>query len=479
MEVEFDYKFKYELKWIFKLSKELKFFIDQSHQCNPKKIETFNKYGDLIIKTESFIKKPFKKMNNFYGCTFCGKYHFCENSLKTCPIINNIDNKVCFFSGKIVMGVDFVITYERDIEFKQDNQLFLKRNKCNNIIKRSLPDLNGNKKCFYENKENIKVLSLNNKNNYLPVFKKLKIENKQQNDILLSKLKSTIEKGPLINEEKLFEDKFFKKFNNNSEIIKEKYEEDEDNDNDYIINNNKDQINPIEIEFNFILNKYFSYLDNIINENLNILKPLCKNNCLLLYENNNYYNNNKKDLIFYENICIKNSFYQLFNDSIQKNIDYLIYNIDNNSSISIKQNYYKIINRIIGLVYNSPNMKKLIKKYIEKSKLSHIESNKYSKLNIDGFLIIAFKIADITKLCNSLILNLFLDNYFLQDSIGNNILIWSRDYWLYNKYFFNKSTNDIYNKFDNNISNLILNSLNSYFKNSFNHPNWLRKSIYD
>ena len=68
--------------------------VDNTHQC-------FNEKPRAIIR-------PFKEVNNFYGCLKCGKYHFCFHSHHTCDSVaptQDINNNMptCVYSGQSIL----------------------------------------------------------------------------------------------------------------------------------------------------------------------------------------------------------------------------------------------------------------------------------------------------------------------------------------------------------------------------------------
>jgi len=266
-------------------------------------------------------------------------------------------------------------------------------------------------------------------------------------------MKSAITSGPIYNEDvEILKDKSdIYKENNNYEFFE--------------YDHSHDQINSFNQDFKLILNDYFSYLDEIINNHLIILQPYhkkCPNKCIL----NKSISNNHHDE---QNYILKNYSFSNFEDSIISEVECIIKKIDIKINLDIKYNYIKFINRIITLVYSSPLMKKSIEKFIEKSK----EKNK--EKFFDNQLSIAIKIMNFKKICYSLLLDLFTVNYFIPDFNGLNILIWNRDEWLYSKQVECRSTmNSIYSEVDLNNSNFISNSFISYG----NNPHWLRETIF-
>jgi hypothetical protein len=457
-----------ELYWIFILCDKNKFFIDNSHNCCPKKKYTKNKYGEDIISIESFIIKPFNSID-FYGCEFCCKYHFCCSSKFDCPLVINNDHKVCIFSGKIVDKISLVLNFHEENNFKSDSSP-IKYKKKVTILKRSIPDIKGNKINFYDNDINNKPFNINtipknnnnnNNNHFDNQLKTIKKLNKSPQNIY-TKMKSSITSGPIYNEELV--------------ILKDKSESyKEDNNYEFFeYDHSHDQINSFNQDFKIILNDYFSYLDEIIDQNLILLQPYhkrCKKYCLL-----NKQQQIRNDLLGEEkftNLFLKNYSFSNFEHVIISEIEYIIKKIDNTINLDIKFRYIKYINKIITLVYGSPFMKKSIEKFIEKSK----EKNKETKSKfLDNQLSIAIKIMNFKKICYSLLLDLFTINYFIPDFKGFNILIWNKDDWLFSKKMeLQSNPNSIYNDLDFNNSNFISNSLISYG----NYPNWLRGEIFE
>ena len=446
-----------ELTWIFYLGIEKnKFFVDKNHNCRFKKFDILDeKTGNFIEKNENFIIKPFPNINNFYGCTYCGKYHFCERSIKKCPLINTFDTKVCIFSGRVVSETQLVLGRWEDEELcKKEsilnhNENFIK----NNIIKKKIPLLNNNIKLFNKDQENIKISKEESNKN----------DNNNNNN-------NNNDKGVI----------FFSK-PKSSESIKKDNNFDMDIDNKNITTKNDfsfkgidyGQINPINIEFQNVLNEYFSFLDKKIEDSLDILTSFhltCKKNCLGLLQNYNINNNN----IIYHNLCENNAFLNKFEHFIKNNIENILIQlqIDDDSIFIKKEYYYKIISKILVLIYNSKYMNQKINKYKSKQKNRYIDINTYKNFNIDNRLIIAFKIVTITELCESLLLDCLLSNYFINNINGINNLIWLEDRWLIEQ---RKKPNNcnLFDSFKKKISKLIFDCLRCYH----NYPLWLKSNL--
>lgn len=434
-------KFDIILFWIFELCKLNKFVVDQNHDCRPKKISFLDKYGYEQEKTEFFIIKPFNGVN-FYGCLFCGKYHFCEKSPNDCPLINTPDSKVCCFSGGVVSSTQMVVGHwNGEVIFDKESKVIYEKQKSLYIHKKRLPALNNNMVPFNSHNKNIRLSNNKPINNFI-TLKKMKQEPR-------TKYKAAISSGPI-----------FSSYDDNMDI-------DDDNNNKKEYNNFKgldtDQINPINVYFKDTLDDYFSYLDDYINENILTLQLTdCFHNT-----------NNNTTLVLYNNICEKHGFYSLFGDNIVNDVESVLYNIDSTNYNIIDKTYYiKMTTRIISLVYDSLFMRKKIDDYVN-TKCKSIEIQSSMKLATDNVLIIAFKIADIKKLCYSLLLDCFLETFFISLYNGLNLHIWVRDKWLYNQSKINN--NGIFNKFDKKISNLIYDCLSSYNKNGY----WIRNTIYN
>ena len=444
-------KIDFILHWIFEFCKYNKFSVDQSHDCRPKKLSFMDKFGYEQERTEFFIIKPFNGFN-FYGCTLCGKYHFCEKSSKICPLINTADSKVCLFSGSVVSSTQMVVGHWNDeIIFDKESKVIYEKQKSLFVPKKRLPSLSNNMRPFNEHNKNIKLSNEYNINiNNLVTLKKIKQEP-------CSKMKAEITSGPVFSTDE------------NIDMLQ---------DDDNSINNKKeynnfkgldnDQTNPINVYFKDTLDEYFNYLDDYINNNLTILQMnKCNNNC------SNNLNNGINNIQIYNNLCEKNGFYTLFGENISNDIESILYSIDSNSYNTINKKYYiKMTTRIISLVYDSLVMKKKIDNYIN-TKCKSIEIQCSKKLSTDNILIIAFRIADIKKLCYSLLLDCFLETFFITLYNGLNLPIWIKDKWLSEQSKINN--NNIFNKIDKKISNLIYDCLSSYNKNGF----WLRNTLYN
>lgn len=431
------------LYWIFELCKLNKFSVDQTHDCRPKKIRFFDKFGFEQERTDFFIVKPLNNIE-FYGCLQCGKYHFCEKSSKDCPLINTPDSKVCLFSGSVISSTQMVVGHWNDeVIFEKESKVIYEKQKSLCIHKKRLPSLSSNMRPFNENNKNIRLSNNNNKsiNNFI-TLKKIKQEPR-------TKYKSEITSGPIFasyddddNKDMNLDDK--KEYNNFKGL-------------------DNDQTNPVYVNFNDTVDDYFKYLDDFIDDNISILQ-LNNNNTQSITVNNG----NQQ---IYNNICEKNGFFNLFGDNIKNDVESILFSIDN--SATIDKNYYiKMTTRIISLIYDSLFMKKKIEDYTT-TKCKSIEIQSTKKLSSDNILIIAFKIADIKKLCYSLLLDCFLETFFMSLYNGLNLPIWIGDKWLYEQRKINN--NGIFHKVDKKISNLVYNCLSSYNK----YPYWLRNSLYN
>jgi len=487
-------RYFYEIYWIFLITNYHIYKIDNFHDCCTKKISKINKFGEEEIIVESTIIKPLKN-KLFYGCIKCGKYHFCETSKKNCPLIVTHEHNVCIYSGKVVSNVDMVMGKFSD-EHNFSNEAITVKNIKKEIIikKRSMPNINGNKVNYYDNNNNN-----NNNNNYkkqqhnlsnrillLPVNKKEKNDNQATVDKMKLKMKRGIKNDIDIDNLHI---KDFYDFD-----LKESKESKECDGIDSLENN---IINPLSIDSKRILNKYFFFIEDFIKEiykpEITCKKIQCRNKKIIEFN---------EIIIPLSNLCINNGFFQIFDQKIHQeieNIKVLCNNIDNillNFQKGFKINKYdinhiefnQVIYRIIGLVYNSPFMNNLIQEFIEKSKEKNLNySKKISKLGIDHYMIIALKIIDISKICNSLICDLFTENFYMSDFQGFNILIWGRVNWLIDKKtnewillnYIGKLNETIkyksifYSDFTKN-SNLIISCLKSYN----NSPLWIKNELF-
>jgi hypothetical protein len=116
-----------------------------------------------------------------------------------------------------------------------------------------------------------------------------------------------------------------------------------------------------------------------------------------------------------------------------------ISNDENNPTITEKDRrnmsklcdyYCFIITNIIILVYESPKMKR----YLEKERKNMKNIGKYKhKLSLVNKSINNHQKnrLSVKKICASLLLDLFLQDFYLHDDMGYNIAIWNKDKWLY------------------------------------------------
>ncbi len=115
------------LRWIHLLANKYQIYnVDNKHQCfgsSSNNINISNNNQTLSIMSDSrrkideipeghcrpaYIITPFSTVPNFFGCTICGKYHFCHADRKTCEIISSEVDKMelCRYSGKVLIQQD-------------------------------------------------------------------------------------------------------------------------------------------------------------------------------------------------------------------------------------------------------------------------------------------------------------------------------------------------------------------------------------
>lgn len=504
-------RYFYEIYWIFLITRYHIYKINNFHDCCTKKISKINKLGEEEIIIESTIIKPFKN-ELFYGCIICGKYHFCETSKKNCPLIVTNEHNVCIYSGKVVSNVDMVMGKFSDEQNFSNEAIIIKDRKKDVILKkRSMPNINGNKIDYYgnnntNNNNNMNYKKQNNLANKVLLLSSINKKEKNDNQAIVDKMKFKMKRG-IKNDMDIDNNPSQQQHNQQQQQqqIKDFYDFDlkeskESKECDGIDSLENNIINPLSIDSKRILNKYFFFIEDFIKK---IYKPeICKrNNCKKKKIQYNEIISSSSSLSF-SNLCINNGFFQIFDQKIHQeieNIKVLCNNIDNillkfqKNIKSIKyeinhKEFNQVIYKIIGLVYNSPFMYNLIIEFIDKSKEKDINySKKISKLGIDHSMIIALKIIDISKICNSLICDLFTENFFMSDFQGFNILIWGKVNWLIDKKtnewillnYLGKLNESIhyksifYSDFTKN-SNLIISCLKSYN----NSPLWIKNELF-
>lgn len=119
-------KNKYEeaiqFQWIHLIARKYSIFnIDNSHQCfstqssisnnnnNNKHLSHQPHSTGISRKSNSSIITPFPVVApNFYGCTICGKYHFCNIDRRVCEIVSDELDRIemCRYSGKVLLVQD-------------------------------------------------------------------------------------------------------------------------------------------------------------------------------------------------------------------------------------------------------------------------------------------------------------------------------------------------------------------------------------
>jgi hypothetical protein len=478
-------KYLCEIYWLFFLTKYGIYKINHFHDCCSKKVSTLNKYGEEVINTEISIIKPFHD-ELFYGCIKCGKYHFCESS-KSCPVIITNEYKVCIFSGKVVSNVDMVMgKFKDEMNFK-DEAIISKDLKKGVIVikKRALPEIKGNKTNYYQNNPiySNKMNHLNDSSSNLLIFPVKKEKNDAKS--IADKEKLKMKRGNKnICEKNIILDDFDLKESSDSK----------ESDLDYYDNNLS---NPVYIDSKKILNKYFLFIEemiNVISQESTCNKKNCKNNNQLIEQSKHHIiiNNN--------NLCLTNGFFQKFDQKINQEIESIMSDLNNIDQMALKldktfkksnetilnfKEFYKIIIRIIGLIYDSPWMNYSIQQFKTKSKDKNINfAKKILKLDMDYKLIIATKIIDIQKICNSLFFDLFIENFYISDYQGFNILIWGKIPFLIQQRskelmilddLSHKGYKTLFNRDYSKTSNLIISCLKSYP----NPPLWLKSKIHD
>ena len=96
-------------RWLQLLQQHYQIFnVDNYHDCIRAEREE-KEYATLYrCQPRTVIVKPFQSIDNFYGCVICGKYHICQLSRETCPLIidDHDKQKACSYSGKLLVIQD-------------------------------------------------------------------------------------------------------------------------------------------------------------------------------------------------------------------------------------------------------------------------------------------------------------------------------------------------------------------------------------
>lgn len=450
-----DIEYKCILSWIFRLSKIMVFNIDKHHICTPKIKTTVDKRGEFLTVSEKSIELHSTYKNNFYGCIKCGKYHYCIKNIKKCPIIKREDKHICLFSGYTVENMEYVDKYEA----------------INNFLKEST-FLNKGKEYTAKKKNEKQKVNSEDKLSYVYI-------------------KNDLEEGPLnVEEGKNNEINLnYKAIANFSQCFDDILQNDKKSThNSY--SQMDDQLNPVNCDFKPILNHYFSYLDEDLSVIIDNLTPHFKKCPFKCFENKETI---PKDINHsYLKLCENNRFYQKNEHNVNKEIDLIFGIIEENERLYYKnknveyecnvnkEEYYKPILSIIGLVYNSNVMHREFNKLYNKINTDKIVD---TICDIDYEMFLTMKILDYKKMCRSLLLHLFLNDYMLKDNNGYNIFIWCKDHKLYEKSIHEKQlheNNEIGYKnifFDNSYkttSKSIKQALNEYHI----YPLWLKSQIF-
>lgn len=108
--------------------KEIRYLWMQLLACRYNIYEVNNHHQCFRVLPKPRIIRPFAFQSNFFGCTECGKYHFCHRESQHCEVLHNPIDAVAFcrYSGQVLLKQD---NLEVDLFSELEKQ-----NSCRTVI---------------------------------------------------------------------------------------------------------------------------------------------------------------------------------------------------------------------------------------------------------------------------------------------------------------------------------------------------------